>query len=158
MGTQLSDITLSCFSVWLIIFDHTGSFSSRWRGLVRPYFWHRSWTWLLHVVDVLSHIFRNYLTSPCTVVLGFAQILWNVIKVLIWSRASIGGSPSRKCSAGMGELLLSFRNPLSTLLWKVEIAFVLTGRIGREHNPERRTGRLYIFQRWTWTSGDSMHL
>ena len=58
------------------------------------------------------------------------------------SECSSRGSPGRKCRAGMGELLLSFRKPLMTLLWKILRDLVVAGQMGREDNPDKRTGRL----------------
>ena len=44
----------------------------------------------------------------------------------------MGSYPSKKCSAGMGELWLSLRKPLSILLWKILSGPMYAGRIGRD--------------------------
>ena len=89
-----------------------------WRsdnGDGNPYFRQSSWRWLLHVVELVLHIVRIYLTILKTVVSGLLQILWKVIRVLMWTITSTGSSSKRKYNAGTGEELLSFRKPLNIL-------------------------------------------
>ena len=57
-----------------------------------------------------------YMTILKTVVPGLLQILWKVTSVLMWMIASAGSSPRRKVSAGTGEVLLGFKNPLRVFI------------------------------------------
>ena len=71
--------------------------------------------WLLHVTDELPHIMRIYFTMLKTVVAELLNRLWKMVKVLMSMIASTGRSPKRKYNAGIGEELLSFKNPLKIL-------------------------------------------
>ena len=116
-----------------------------WRsdnGDGNPYFRQSSWRWLLQVVELVLHIVRIYLTILKTVVSGLLQILWKVIRVLMWTIASTGSSPKRKYNAGTGEELLSFRKPLNILFLKMLMDLTVLGLIGSVDSPDTRTGRL----------------
>ena len=93
------------------------------------------------------HMARIYLANLKTVVVGLLQMLWKSARVFLWRIASAGSSPRRKYSAGTEEELLSFRKPLNILVWKTERDLTLDGLTGKADRPERRTGKLYIFQR-----------
>ena len=104
--------------------------------------------WFDQVVELEAHIMRMYLTMPWTVELGLVMILWRRPRVRAWSTPSIGSSPSRKCKAGIGDDLLSFKNPLMTLFWNISRDFMLVGRIGSAGRPESSLGRLQVLHRW----------
>ena len=63
-----------------------------------------------------------------------------------WSTPSIGSSPRRKCRAGIGDDLLSFKKPLMTLLWNISRDLTLLARIGSAGRPESSRGRLQVLQ------------
>ena len=136
--------------------DHAGV-CRRESGEGRPYFRQIIWTWLAQVVELLLHILSMYMIMLKTVDVGLLHMLWNSPRVRMWSRPSTGSSPRRKCRAGMGDDLLSFRKPLKTFLWNISRDFKLVGRIGREGSPETSTGREHVLQRCTCTAGDRRH-
>ena len=93
------------------------------------------------MVDLSSAIMRINRTISNILVWGLLRMLWNKVRRSRWILASIGSSPVRKYRLGIGELLLSFRNPLRILFWKIESDFMTAGRIGRAASPELRTGK-----------------
>ena len=78
------EIILVLIRMFHFFLVQAGSCSSRKRGLGSEYILHSICTWLLHVVDVVLHIFRIYITSLKTVVLGLLQRLWK--RVSTWIR------------------------------------------------------------------------
>ena len=64
---------------------------------------------------------------------------------------------SEKCMAGIGEDLLSLRNPLSIFLWKISSDFIEDGQMGRAGRQERSEGKLQVLQRCTFRTGDRRH-
>jgi hypothetical protein len=121
-------------------------------------FFHASWKWFDRVVDLLSHIFKMYMTMAWTVVSGLLQMLWKRLSVLMWRTPSTGSSPRRKCRAGIGDDWLSLRKPLMVLLWKISNGFMLLGRMGRAERPNTKTGRQQVLHMWICTRGDRRHL